>query len=161
MRVYGSAPVGVCTHHVHACVRHPTHMGVHVLRCTGIFYWNRNCFVFTVRKRLISQLILPIMDFGDIVYQTAAKTTLRPLSTIYNRLHRFVLDCPFTTHHCSMYGNLNWPSPTLRRQQHWSQFIFKCIYFNYPQYLKQFLIPYTCSHHLRHSIQVYFVVPKV
>ncbi len=86
---------------------------------------------------------------------------MSPLSTIYNCLCRFVLDCPFTTHHCTMYENLNWPSPTLGRQQHWLQFIFKCIHFNHPQYLKQSLIPYMCSHHLRHSVQVYFVVPKV
>ncbi len=46
----------------------------------GFLYQNRNCFTFTVRKRLISQLILPIMDYSDIVYQTAAKTTLRPCS---------------------------------------------------------------------------------
>ena len=99
------------------------------------------------------------MDYADVVYQTAPKTNLQPLNTIFNHLCRFALGCPYLTHHCTMYENLNFLSPTARRQQHWLQFIFKCIHFNYPQYLKQYLDPFTSNHHLRHSAQIYFKVP--
>ena len=126
---------------------------------TGVLYRNRNCFTFTVRKRLVQQLILPILDYADVIYQTAPKTHLLPLNSVYNQLCRFVLDCPYMTHHCTLYETLNLPSPTSRRHQHWLQFIFKCIYFNYPQYLKQLLVPYTSSHQLRHCSQIYFSTP--
>ena len=126
---------------------------------SGVLYRNRECFTRTVRKKLVLQLILPIMDYADVVYQTAPKTNLLPLNTIFNRLCRFALDCPYRTHHCTMYENLNLTSPTMRRQQHWFQFIFKCIHFNYPQYLKQYMDPFTSSHQLRHCSQIYFKVP--
>ena len=127
---------------------------------TGVLYRNRKCFTFTVRKKLVQHLILPIMDYADIVYQTAPKTNLLPINTLFNRLCRFTLDCPYLTHHCTMYEDLNFLSPTARRQQHWLQFIFKCIHFNYPQYLKQYMDPFTSNHHLRHCVQIYFKVPS-
>ena len=67
------------------------------------------------------------------------------------------------THHCVMkshlYENLNLPSLTVRRQQHWLQFIFKCIHFNYPQYLRQYMHRFTSDHQLRHCSQIYFDIP--
>ena len=126
---------------------------------TSVLYRNRNCFTFSARKKIVLQAVLPIMDYADIVYQTTNKTILHPLNTVYNRLCRFVLDCPFMTHHCILYENLNLTSPTVRRQQHWLQFIFKSIHFNYPQYLKQYLVPYSSQHQLRHTSQIYFKVP--
>ena len=97
----------------------------------GVLYRNRKCFTLTIRKKLVLQLILPIMDYADVVYLTAPKTNLLPLNTLFNRLCRFALDCSYFTHHCTMYENLNLPSLTVRRQQHWLQFIFKCIHFNF------------------------------
>lgn len=126
----------------------------------GVLYRNRKCFTFSIRKKLVLQLILPIMDYGDIVYMTAPNTNLLPLNTLYNRLCRFILGCPYTTHHCTMYETLNLPSLTVRRQQHWLQFIFKCIYFDYPQYLKRYMNHLTSRHQLRHCSQVFFVVPS-
>ena len=126
---------------------------------SGVLHRNRKCFTLTIRKKLVLQLILPIMDYADVVYQTAPKTNLHPLNTTFNRLCRFALDCPYLTHHCTMYENLNFLSPTARRQLHWLQFIFKCIHFNYPLYLKQYLDPFTSDYNLRHSAQIYFKVP--
>ena len=125
----------------------------------GVLYRNRKCFTLTIRKKLVLQLILPIMDYADVVYLTAPKTNLLPLNTLFNRLCRFALDCSYFTHHCTMYENLNLPSLTVRRQQHWLQFIFKCIHFNYPQYLKQYMDPFTSNHQLGHCAQIYFTVP--
>ena len=60
-----------------------------------------------------------------------------------------------------MYNALNWSSLSSRRHTHWLQLIFKCIYFNYPPYLKQYLVPYTSNYEVRHSTQLYFSVPQV
>ena len=45
--------------------------------CT--LYRSRNCFSFSVKKKLALQLILPILDYADVVYQVASKTNLTPL----------------------------------------------------------------------------------
>ena len=124
-----------------------------------ILYRSINCFTLKVRKRIIAQLILPILDYADIIYQNTTDTNLYPLNVIYNNLCRFVLRCPFRTHHCIMYESLNWLNPKSRRQHHWLQFIFKCIFFNYPLYLKQYLEPFTSPYNLRHTDHPYFKVP--
>jgi len=139
------------------------HIG-HILRKVnyGInaLYRSRNCFTYSVRKKLASQLILPIFDYCDVVYHNSVKSDLSRLKTAYNRLCRFVLGCPFLTHHCTMYSALNWPSLNTRRQIHWLQLIFKIIHFNYPSYLKRYFVLNTSNYNLRHSVQLYFFVPR-
>ena len=93
-----------------------------------------------------------------LVYHNASKKDLVPLNTAYNRLCRFVLGCPFLTHHCIMYDRLQWQSLKVRRHTHWLQMVFKCIYFSYPIYLKRFLVPIPSTQRTRHSTQVYFTV---
>lgn len=91
-------------------------------------------FLFQVRK-IISQLILPIINYADIVYQNSSDTHLRPLNVVYNSLCRFVLRSPYRTHHCFMYESFNWLQPKSGWQFHWVQFIFQCLYFNCTSYL--------------------------
>ena len=127
----------------------------------SVLYRSKNCFSFAVRKRLASQLILPILDYADVVYMVASKTNLHPLNTVYNKLCRFILGCPFTTHHCTMYETLHFLSPNIRRQLHWYHFIFKCIHFNYPLYLKHLFVPVSSHYNLRHASQIFFSTPTV
>lgn len=133
----------------------------HVLRKVNMgintLYRSRSCFSYSVRKKLVSQLILPFFDYCDVVYQTAAKSDLESLNTAYNRICRFVLGCTYFTHHCTMYDALQWSSLYVRRRIHWLNFIFKCIYFNYPSYLQQYFVPFSSNYHVRHSGQTYFV----
>ena len=63
-------------------------------------YPSTNCFSFEVRKRIINQVLLPIVDYADIVYQTATDTHLKPLNVLYNSLCRVLLRFPYRTHHC-------------------------------------------------------------
>ena len=125
-----------------------------------VLYRSIHCFTLQTRTRIISQLILPILDYGDIVYQNTTDTILYPLNVTYHNLCRFILKCPYRTHHCSMYESLNWLSLKSRRHFHWMQFIFKCIFSNYPPYLKQYLDPYTAPYNLRHTVHPYFKVPS-
>ncbi len=128
-----------------------------VYGCLSSLYHSINCFTFHVRKRIITQLVLPIIDYADIVYQNTSDTNLRPLNVLFNSLCRFVLKCPYRTHHCSMYES----QPKSRKQFHWLQFVFKCVYFDGPPYLKQFLIPYNSSYSLRHMQHPFFFVPRI
>ena len=126
-----------------------------------LLYRSKECFSLEVRKRIVTQLILPIYDYADIIYQNTSETNLRPLNVVYNSLCRFILSCPFKTHHCLMYESLNWLSPKSRRMLHWIQFIFKCNYFSFPPYLKQFLIPLTSQYSLRHTSNLFFLTPRI
>ena len=122
-------------------------------------YPSTNCFSFEVRKRIITQVLLPIVDYADIVYQNATDTNLKPLNVLYNALCRFILRCPYRTHHCALYSALDWLQPEQRRQFHWYLFLFKCVHLNCPSYLKPSLEPYTSPYPLRHSQHPYFTVP--
>uniref|UniRef100_A0A8C7WUV5 Reverse transcriptase domain-containing protein n=1 Tax=Oryzias sinensis TaxID=183150 RepID=A0A8C7WUV5_9TELE len=118
-----------------------------------LLYLSINCFSLSVRKKIISQLIIPTLDYGDIIYQNTTLTNLRPLNVIYNSLCRFILRCPFRTHHCLMFQQLSWLPLSSRRQLHWLLFIFKCINLSwFPRELP--LIGPSCSHfhHQPHSI---------
>ena len=123
-------------------------------------YPSINCFSFEVRKRIVAQVLLPIVDYADIVYFNATDTNLKPLDILYNSLCRFVLRCQYRTHHCLLYSLLDWLQLKARRQLHWYLFLFECIHFNCPSYLKQSLEPYTSPYPLRHSQHPYFTVPK-
>ena len=125
-----------------------------------ILYRSIQCFTLQIRKRIITQLILPILDYGDTVYQNTTETNLYPLNVTYNNLCRFILRCPYRTHHCTMYETLNWLSPKSRRYCHWMHLTFKCIFFNFPPYLKQLLERYTPPYNLRHTDHPYFTVPR-
>ena len=127
----------------------------------AILYRSINCFTLQIRKIIVTQLLLPILDYADIVYQNTFEIHLQPLNAIYNSLCRFILRCPYRTHHCSLYESWNWLPLNTRRHYHWLQFIFKCIHFHCPPYLKQYLIPFTSPYLLRHTQQPFFFVPKI
>ena len=84
--------------------------------CLDSLYRSVNCFSFQVRKRIISQLLLPILDYADVVYQNTTDSILKPLNILHNSLCRFVWWCPFRTHHCNMYEALKLLHPKSRRQ---------------------------------------------
>lgn len=121
--------------------------------CLGSLYRSINCFSFQVRRRIISQLMLPILDYADVVYQNTTDTILKNVNILNNSLCRFVLRCPFRTHHCLMYEALSWLHPKSRHQFHWVLFLFKCIHSNVPLYSKQFLVQ--CTVHLHILIDIW------
>ena len=93
-----------------------------------------------------------------LIYGNTFETS--PLNVLYNSLCSFVLRCPYRTHHCLMYESLNW-DPKSRRQFHWSILTFKCIYFNFPPYLKQLLISFTSQYSRRHMDHLFLVTPRI
>ncbi len=131
------------------------------LSCLCQLYRSVNCFTLNVRKRIITQLILPFIDYANIVYQNTFDTYLKPLNIVYNSLCRFILRCPFKTHHCFMYESLNWLHLNNRRRVHWLLFIFNCIHSHCPSYLSQLLVPFSSSYSLRHLQHPFFFVPRI
>jgi hypothetical protein len=71
--------------------------------------------------------ILPILDFGDVIYQIASNTLLSKLDAVYHSAIRFVTKAPYTTHHCDLYAVVGWPSLHIPRRTHWLQVIKKSL----------------------------------
>lgn len=49
-----------------------------------------NCFTVEVRKRRITHLVFPIIDYADIIYHNTHDLYLRPLNVFFNSLCRFI-----------------------------------------------------------------------
>ena len=72
---------------------------------------------------LIKLTILPILNFGDVIYKIASNNLLKKLDAVYHGAIRFVTKAPYTTHHCDLYDLVGWPSLRTHRQTHWLQVI--------------------------------------
>lgn len=79
----------------------------------------------------MSATFLPILNYGDVVYQHAPSYLLASLDTVYHVALRFIMDCKFSTYH--VLGLL-------------LLFEGKCIgiYYLYKAILFSFLPPYLC-----------------
>ncbi|XDV11150.1 hypothetical protein PO909_000166, partial [Leuciscus waleckii] len=86
---------------------------------------------------------------------------LYAVSVLYNSLCRFVLRCPYRTHHCRMYESLCWLAPKSRRQFHWLLLIFKSLNGLAPVYLTDLLSPYNPSRSLKSLNSRLLVIPRI
>uniref|UniRef100_A0A8C5P787 Reverse transcriptase domain-containing protein n=1 Tax=Leptobrachium leishanense TaxID=445787 RepID=A0A8C5P787_9ANUR len=68
----------------------------------GALYRNKSCLSPVVRKQIVQQMLMPAIEYRDIVYAAAPQTHLQKLTTLYNSFCRFVLQCNYMTHHCDM-----------------------------------------------------------
>uniref|UniRef100_A0A3B5BCC6 Reverse transcriptase domain-containing protein n=1 Tax=Stegastes partitus TaxID=144197 RepID=A0A3B5BCC6_9TELE len=126
----------------------------------GFLYRNRSSFTRSAKHLLVKMTVLPIFDYGDMLYRSTSKSLLHKLDTIYHTAIHFVTDAPFTTHHCTLYSLVNWPSLHSRRQTHWYLFIYKTIIGLTPAYLRSLLITRHISRSLRNSNLIHLLIPK-
>ncbi|MEE6462495.1 hypothetical protein FKM82_001612 [Ascaphus truei] len=83
-------------------------------------------------------MLMPIIDYGDIVYGSAPQTHLSKLDTLYNSI-------------CQS-----------RRKVHLSCLTLKYFLGKLPSYLNKLLTPTTCStYHLRSDSKRLFMVPRL
>lgn len=83
--------------------------------------------------------ILPITDYGGILYSHATASVLKPLDAIYHSALRFITDSGYRTHHCALYDILGWSSLELRRKRHIVVFIYKALLAKLPLYIIKLL----------------------
>ncbi len=50
-------------------------------------------FSFNVRKKLATTTFLPVLDYGDVVYQFTPSYLLSSLDAVYHGALRFISDC--------------------------------------------------------------------
>ena len=115
-----------------------------------------SCYQHTLVKRTI----LPILDFGDVIYKIAPNTLLSKLDVVYHNVIRFITKAPYTTHHCDLYALVGWHSLHIRHQTHWLQVIYKSLLGKALPYLSSLvtIATPTCSTHSSRYIAL--VIPK-
>lgn len=104
--------------------------------------------------------ILPMLDYGDILYGHASNSTLRPLDAIYHNVLRFITGDGFRTHHCTLYDSVGWYSLNYRRKQHSILFIYKALIAKLPLYLTRLLSIKNLSHYTRSQDWITLEAPK-
>ena len=90
----------------------------------AFLFRSKSCFSRENRQKIVQATLLPILDYGDILYMNAPATILNSINTIYHSALRFITGAGFRTHHCLLYQALDWPSLELRRKQHGAMFIY-------------------------------------
>ncbi len=95
--INGCPLLRVCVHGVFLFTTHYSVCALGWVKCRA------QIFTCQVKKIIISQVVLPLIDYANIVYQNTSDTYLKPLDVVYNSLCKFVLRSPFHTHHCHMF----------------------------------------------------------
>ena len=71
--------------------------------------------------------VLPLFDYGDVIYRSACKGALERLDVLYHSAIRFATNAPYRTHHCELYALANLPSLETRHNIHWLMVIYKTL----------------------------------
>ena len=81
---------------------HIKHLQSKIKSRISFLYRNIASFTHAAKHTLVKLTILPILDFGDVIYKIASNTLLNKLDAVYHRAIRFVTKAPYTTHHCDL-----------------------------------------------------------
>ncbi|CDQ80568.1 unnamed protein product [Oncorhynchus mykiss] len=115
-----------------------------------------SAFTHTAKHSLVKLTILPILDFGNVIYKIASNTLLSKLDAVYHSAIRFVTKAPYTTHHCDLYALIGWPSLHICRQTHWLQSLLG----KAPPYLSSLVTISTSTRSMRSSRYISLIIPK-
>ncbi|CDQ72748.1 unnamed protein product [Oncorhynchus mykiss] len=126
----------------------------------GFLFRNKAFFTHAAKYTLVKRTILPVLDFGDVIYKIAANTLLSKLDAVYNSAIHFVTKAPYTTHHCDLYALGGWSSLHIRHQTHWLQVIYKSLLGKAPLYLNSLVTIATSNRSTHSSRYISLVTPK-
>ena len=86
-------------------------------------YRNRSSFTPAAKLTLIQMTILPMLDYGDVIYRSAGKGALERQDVLYHSAIRFATNAPYRTHHSTLY----WSSLYTHRKTHCLMLIYTII----------------------------------
>ena len=139
---------------------HIKHLQSKIESRIGFLFRNKASFTHPAKHTLVKLTILPILDFGDVIYKIASNTLPSKLDAIYHSAIRFVTKAPYTTHHCDLYALIGWTPLHIRRQTHWLQVIYKSLIGIAPPYLSSLVTITTPTRSTRSSRYSSLVIPK-
>ena len=106
---------------------HIKHLQSKITSRIGFLFHNKASFTHTAKHTLVKLTILPILDFGDVIYKIASNDLLNKLDAVHHSVICFITKAPNTTHHCDLYALFDRPSLHIHRQSHWLQVIYKSL----------------------------------
>ncbi len=95
----------------------------------GFYFRNKSWFSFYARKKRVSVTFLPILAYGDVVYQHEPSCLLSSSDAVYHGALRVITDCKHLTHDCTLYSRVAWSFLAVRRKMHWYLMICKASFF--------------------------------
>ena len=104
-------------------------------------------------------MLLPLFDYGDVVWSSCSNTLQDRLQRLHNRAGKLILKCPFRTASVEVKQQLKWTS--VRERQHFpiNGMTYKCLNNLVPPYLQNIFTPITNIHNhntrLRASVGMY------
>jgi hypothetical protein len=114
-------------HAFHLATPTPKHFQSKIKSRIGFLFRNKASFTHAAKHTLVKLTILPILNFGNVIYKIASNTLICKLDAVYHSAIRFVTKATYTTHHCNLYALFVWSSLHIRRQTHWLQVIYKSL----------------------------------
>ena len=84
--------------------QHISKLQANVKSRLGFLYRNRSSFPTAAKLKLIQMTILPMIDYGDVIYRSAVKGALEWLDVLYESVIRFATNAPYRTYHCTLYS---------------------------------------------------------
>ncbi len=86
---------------------------------------------------LYNSIVLPLLDYGDIVYGNCSAITLKRLQLLQNRGTRMLLNYGYRTHSVNMFSELEWLNIKDRLHLYKMCLVYKCRNGLVPQYLAE------------------------
>lgn len=116
--------------------KHLDYMCAKISKRLGILKRTKLYLPAETLKMLYNALVLPLFDYGDIVYSNCGATQMQRLQRLQNKGARLILGCPPRTHSSDMRYELKWLTVQQRATLHLSCMVHKCMYDSVPTYLQ-------------------------
>ena len=103
-----------------------------VMKRIGAMYRSKSLLPIKYRKMFANALMLPQFDYLDTIYCRAGKTKLAELDVLYKKVAKIALGVQQTESSINVYRDMKWLPLHLRRQLHFSNYMFRIIHDNCP-----------------------------
>ncbi len=114
---------------------HIDKMSAKISRRLGLFRRIRHCLTPDTAKMSYNALVLPLFDYGNVIYSTCGSTMMRRLQVLQNRGMKITLQWPYRSHSEDMLKKLKWMSVKDRAEYSKLCLVYKCINDQAPNYL--------------------------
>lgn len=95
----------------------------------------RHIFPFRLKAKIVQTLVLPLFDYGDIIYNSCRDVDAKRLQYTQNCCIRFIFRARKSAHVTPFYKQLNWLKLSQRRDIHSITLLHKIIHNNSAGYL--------------------------
>ena len=115
-----------------------------------------------VQKKFYEGYILPLIDYGSVVWGTSSSSNLDRISKLPKRAARIIVHADFNTPSAEMFKELKWLPIVKRLNYNKAVFTYKAMNNLTPQYITDLLKPVAETHNptLRSSINGAFAVSR-